>query len=197
MPHLPIIIGHRGASKDAPENTLAAFRLAWEQGADGVKADFRLTKDGRIVCLHDATTRRTTQHNIAVAEATLQQLGHLDAGFWKGAQWGGERIPTLAEVLDGTPPGKHLFLEIKSGPEILPALVEELSGREAARESVTVLAFNAPLIAEFKARLPQVKACWLTNYRRSRRTGKLKPTKKLKRTDLFLEGVIGRRARIK
>src|SRR6185369_848081 len=90
----PMLIAHRGASRDAPENTLAAFRLAWQQGADGIEADFRLTRDGRVVCLHDASTGRTAGVDLAVAEASLEELKRLDVGGWKGARWAGERIPT-------------------------------------------------------------------------------------------------------
>ena len=56
---IPLIVAHRGASSDAPENTLRAFRLGWEQGADAIEADFHLTRDGQLVCMHDATTGRT------------------------------------------------------------------------------------------------------------------------------------------
>jgi len=172
----PLIIGHRGASLEAPENTLAAFRLAWEGGADGIEADFRLTGDGRIVCVHDARTKRTANRDLAVAHTTLGELRQLDAGGWKGERWRGEKIPTLTEVLDISPPGKRLFLEIKSGAEILPPLMRELAGREAAREGVTLLSFSAPLVAACKERLPEIQTCWLTDYRRSRSSGKLRPT---------------------
>ncbi len=121
------LIGHRGASFDAPENTLAAFRLAWEEGADGVEGDYRLTLDGEIVCLHDPTTRRTAGINLAVAKATLAQLRELDVGSWKGEQWAGEPIPTLREVIATVPPGKRLFIELKSGPEILLPLAAILA----------------------------------------------------------------------
>ena len=60
----PLLIAHRGASHEAPENTLAAFRLAWEQGADGIEGDFYLSKDGRIVCIHDKDTKRTAGKNL-------------------------------------------------------------------------------------------------------------------------------------
>lgn len=65
-----LLIAHRGASRDAPENTLAAFDLAWQQGADGIEADFRLTGDGRIVCLHDASTGRTAGVDLTVADVS-------------------------------------------------------------------------------------------------------------------------------
>jgi glycerophosphoryl diester phosphodiesterase len=94
-----LLIAHRGASREAPENTLAAFELAWQQGADGIEADFRLTRDGRIVCLHDATTGRTAGIDLAVAGASLEELKQLDFGSWKGSVWQGEPILVLEELL--------------------------------------------------------------------------------------------------
>src|SRR5512133_60470 len=118
----PLLIAHRGASREAPENTLAAFDLAWQQGADGIEADFRLTADGRIVCLHDATTGRTANLDLVVADSSFAELQQLDVGSWKGTRWQGERIPTLEEVLARLPLGKRLFIELKSGPEMLAPL---------------------------------------------------------------------------
>ncbi len=70
----PVIIAHRGASGDAPENTLAAFKEAWNQNADGVELDIYLTKDGRIVVLHDASTRRTAGKDLTVKDHSLEEL---------------------------------------------------------------------------------------------------------------------------
>src|SRR5271170_7325637 len=90
------VIAHRGASYDAPENTLAAFRLAWQQGADGIEGDFYLTDDGEIVCLHDSDTGRTGDRKLSVGQSTLAQLRTVDVGVSKGEKFRGERIPTLA-----------------------------------------------------------------------------------------------------
>src|SRR3954447_2364486 len=87
----PLIIGHRGASFDAPENTAAAFGLAFLQGADGIEADFHLSSDGEIVCIHDATTGRTAGVDLVVAETSLKELKRLDVGLWKGREFPGER----------------------------------------------------------------------------------------------------------
>ena len=95
---MPQIIAHRGASADAPENTLAAFRLGWEQDADGIEGDFRLSADGRIVCIHDDDTQRVAGSRLVVSETSYNDLHALDVGRWKGEQWRGERIPSLAEV---------------------------------------------------------------------------------------------------
>ena len=160
------LIGHRGASFDAPENTLAAFRLAWEQGADGIEGDFRLTRDGEIVCLHDATTRRTAGVSLTVADSTLAQLRALDVGAWKGAEWAGEPIPTLREVIATVPPGKKLFIELKSGPEILPPLAAVLaeSGLDPGR--AVILAFIAEVVAGARELFPRVRTLWITDYRK-------------------------------
>ena len=129
-PALPAqrIVAHGGASYEAPENTIAAFELAWDRGADAIEADVRLTVDGRVVCMHDASTERTADQNLVVADSTLADLLELDVGSWKGRRWRGERVPTLEEVLAVVPPGRQVFLEIKCGREILGALRQVLVG---------------------------------------------------------------------
>lgn len=160
---LPMIIAHRGASGHAPENTLAAFRLAWEQGADGIEGDFHLTNDGHIVCLHDADTRRTAAGGIvkAVRESTLAELRELDVGLWKAEEYRGERIPALAEVMAIVPAGKKFFLEVKCGPEIIAPLLAELERGPLTRDQVTVISFNKEVIAQLKASASGWRASWL------------------------------------
>ena len=158
MHHHPLIIGHRGAPQQAPENTLESFRLAWDQGADGIEADFRLTADGRIVCMHDATTARTTDGNLSIAETTLEELRRLDAG-------NGATIPTLDEVLAALPRSTWFFIELKSGPDIIPHLKNALEAAGVSPERVRMLSFSAPLIAELKQQLPEWRSCWLCDYR--------------------------------
>ena len=114
------IIGHRGASYDAPENTLASVKLAFEQGADASEIDIYLTKDNRIIALHDKTTKKTTGKDWKPGDRTLAELASLDAGSWKDKKYAGERIPTLEALLDTIPEGRKLVIEIKSDPEILP-----------------------------------------------------------------------------
>ncbi len=170
------LIGHRGASFDAPENTLAAFRLAWEEGADGIEGDFRLTRDGEIVCLHDPTTRRTAGIGRTVAESTLAQLRELDVGSWKGEQWAGESIPTLREVIATVPPGKRLFIELKSGPEILLPLAAILAESGLDPDQPVILAFSDEVVAEARQLLPHVKALWITDYKRKWQSGGWAPS---------------------
>jgi glycerophosphoryl diester phosphodiesterase len=165
MTRKTLVIGHRGASFAAPENTLAAFRLAFEQGADGIEADFRLTADGEIVCLHDDGTGRTAGVNLPVAEASWEELRRLEVGGWKGEAWRGERIPSLREVLALLPAGKRLFIELKSGPEIVPFLAAVLGESRVEPERIRLLSFSADLIRTLKERLPGYRSCWLSEYR--------------------------------
>lgn len=96
----PLILGHRGASAYAPENTLAAFHLAHELGADGIELDVQLTRDKVPVIIHDDTVDRTTDGKGRVSEMTVAEIRRLDAGSWKSEEYGGEPIPTLAQVFD-------------------------------------------------------------------------------------------------
>ena len=96
--HRPVIGAHRGASARAPENTLAAFGAALEDGAELVELDVHLTRDGRLAVIHDAETQRTTGTAGVVAELSMSELRRLDAGRHKGPQWAGEQIPELGDV---------------------------------------------------------------------------------------------------
>lgn len=162
-----LIIAHRGASYDAPENTLAAFRLAWEQGADGIEGDFYLSKDGEVVCIHDATTKRTAGENLVVADATLAELRKLDVGAWKNPRYKGERIATLAEVLEGLPAGKLIYIELKVGPEIVAPVKRILENSSVKPEQIAIIAFNRNTIREVREQLPHLRAHWLTGYKKS------------------------------
>jgi glycerophosphoryl diester phosphodiesterase len=119
------VIGHRGASGVAPENTLAAFRKAVELGAGFIETDLQLSRDARLVAVHDDTLERTTNGRGPVSAMTLEELRRLDAGNWFRASdvaspdsFAGERIPTVQEVLAfGREHEIGLLLEIKpTGP---------------------------------------------------------------------------------
>ncbi len=110
----PAVIAHRGFSGARPENTLAAVRAAIEVGADMVEVDVTLTADGQVVCIHDDTVNRTTNGKGPVTGIDLDELQRLDAGSWFSAQWAGERIPTMEEVLDLSKDRILVNIEIKS-----------------------------------------------------------------------------------
>jgi len=170
------IVAHRGASHDAPENTLAAFKLAWQKGADAIEGDFRLTKDRRIVCMHDATTKRTAGRNLVIANSTLAELRQLDVGRWRGEKFAGQRIATLEEVLAVVPKGKRILIEIKSGPEIVPVLKTVLEASVLKPEQTTIIAFDAKVVAQARKLMPKRKAFWLTGFRKSKTTGLYSPS---------------------
>src|ERR1700694_2436266 len=109
-----LVIAHRGASGNAPENTLAAFRKAVALGATFIETDLQLSRDAHFVAIHDATVNRTTNGQGAVHDLTLSELRDLDAGWWFGSEFAGERIPTLEEILEFSK--KHdvvFYLEMK------------------------------------------------------------------------------------
>jgi glycerophosphoryl diester phosphodiesterase len=170
-----MIVAHRGASEEAPENTLAAFRLAWELGADAIEGDFYLTRDGHIVAIHDATTQRTAGVDLRVADCTLAQLQALDVGAWKAERFRGERIPTLQQVLATLPPGKKIFIEIKCKSEIVPTLRTVLLESRTPLDQIVVISFHEAVIAQCKQQLPQVKAYWLIGYKQDETTGAWSP----------------------
>lgn len=158
------IIAHRGASFDAPENTVAAARLAWEQGADLLELDIHLTCDKQIVAIHDATTRRTTAFKGIVEQMTLAELRQLDAGRFKHARYLGERIPTLEEMIAATPAGKGLVIEIKNGHDIIPRLQAVLSASSKPLAHFTIISFDADAVKTAKAALPECPALWIVDY---------------------------------
>lgn len=157
------IVGHRGASHDAPENTLPSVRLGFEQGADAVEVDVFATADGRIVAIHDPDTKRVAGLKLDVAKSTLAELRELDVGSWKGERWAGTAIPTLEEVLEAVPEGRRLFVEVKCEKSALPQL-ERAIERSGKRERVVLISFSLPLIEQAKRKMRDVPAYWVYGF---------------------------------
>lgn len=182
----PVVWAHRGASCDAPENTLAAFRAGLAAGADGVELDVHLTADGHVVVMHDANVARTTDGRGAISALTLEALRALDAG-------GGERVPTLVEVLELVMqwPGKdrRLLIELKgpfTGLTDLPAALMRRAGvlhheapfyKELTTKLVALLepykadveagrivaqSFTMQYLRELRVRMPSLRLLYLT-----------------------------------
>jgi glycerophosphoryl diester phosphodiesterase len=169
-------IAHRGESADAPENTMAAFRLAWERGVPTIELDVHLTADGELILSHDPNTRRTTGVDRVIRQSSLAELRGLDAGRWKGERWAGERMPTLGEVLATIPRAGRALIEIKEGPEAVPALVEAVRESGRAPGQLAVISFNLETVAEAKRRLPQIPAYYLSSFRQDEATGAWTPS---------------------
>jgi glycerophosphoryl diester phosphodiesterase len=148
----PWIIGHRGASGHAPENTLASFRRAVELGARFIETDLRLSHDAQFVAMHDATLDRTSNGRGLVRDFTLAQLRELDAGSWYGREFAGEKIPTLEEILNFAREADVVFyLEIKheAGWGIHHGVAGALrAANEAAR--TVVISFDASMLGNLR-----------------------------------------------
>ena len=156
-------ISHRGEAMVAPENTMAAFRMAVENGADGCECDIYLTKDNEIVILHDSTAKRTGGLNVKPRDVTLAKLQSLDAGSWKDPQFKGERMPSLGELLALAHDGFEIYVEIKCGTEILPRLAEVMAAEpKATPERVVFISFNEKVIAAVRKQFPAYRAYWPT-----------------------------------
>jgi len=147
------IIAHRGASDTAPENTVAAFKKAWEEEADALEVDVRLSKDGRLVVIHDATLWRTgSGREWQVAKKTLDELKKVDVGIWKDPipLWSGEKIPTLLETLKIIPKGKRLFIEIKCEEDVMLPLEKDIAESGISSDQIIITSFQLPVVREIK-----------------------------------------------
>jgi len=156
------IIAHRGASFDAPENTLASVNLAWERNTDAVEIDVHLSKDNEIMVIHDKDTKRTAGKKLIVKESISSELRKLDVGSFKRADYKGEKIPFLNEVIETVPEGKKLFVEIKCGTEILQFL-KEVFINSGKIERLVIISFDFDVVAGAKKIMPEVPA-YLLHY---------------------------------
>ncbi|MCU6791389.1 glycerophosphodiester phosphodiesterase [Paenibacillus sp. WQ 127069] len=153
-----LTIAHRGAAGDAPENTLAAFRLGLEQGCDAIELDVHLSKDGEIVVCHDHTINRTSDRSGAICELTVDELKQADAGSWFHERYEGEQIPLLEEVFELVPPDVMINIEIKDsrGRKLEPVLIE-LMKRNNRIENVVVSSFDHKSLVFLKLLEEEVK----------------------------------------
>lgn len=169
----PLIVGHRGASARAPENTLAAFQLAIDVGADGIEFDVQLAKDGVPVVIHDHTLERTGLRPDAIADLTSSELSEMSVGSWFNAKFPhlanhgfeSETVPTLAQVLelltgfDGL-----IFVELKCGGRDFAPLVAavcDIIRHSPLLPRMIVKSFDLAAIPEVRQRLPEVQTAAL------------------------------------
>ena len=148
-------IAHRGESSLAPENTLAAIKQAWTNNADGVEIDVRLTKDNKIVVIHDSNTKRTSRISGKVNSFSLESLKKLDVGIWKGRKWLNERIPTLEEVFKTIPHEKFVMVEMKCTMAILPILKNLLRRTNLKHSQIKLAGFGLKKMSEVKKAFPK------------------------------------------
>ena len=156
----PLVIAHRGASVYAPENTIAAFRLAAEFGADAVELDAKLTVDGKIVVHHDRTLDRTTTGTGPIKDRSLEELQHLDAGSHFNLSYAGERIPTLNEVFRTVANRLLINIELSnySDPfDRLPEAVVKLVQEFGLEKRVLLSSFNPVGLLKVRKLAPEIQ----------------------------------------
>lgn len=155
------IIAHRGASHDAPENTLLAARFAWTQGADAIECDVQLTLEGALAVFHDADTRRFVPRwrRRAIAQLWMDKLRILDVGAQMG--FPGECVPSLPAMLAVVPSHRRIFIEVKNGPEAVPELVRCLERSRLKPAQVNIISFQLETARAAKQARPQCEVCWI------------------------------------
>jgi glycerophosphoryl diester phosphodiesterase len=153
------IVAHRGASRYAPENTLAAFDLALQMGADSLETDLRVTKDGTIVLLHDTQVDRTTSGRGPLDVLGQDEVWQLDAGRWFDRRFAGQRVPSLQDFLRRFGGRRALELELKTPGVAFPALAALKAAR--LQESVTFTSFRFSTLRMLRLLDPTVRLGWL------------------------------------
>lgn len=169
----PLIIAHRGASSSAPENTLAAFQMAMDAGADGIEFDVRLSKDGRAVVIHDSTLDRTGRKPIRVSDLTAGELARIDVGSWFDASrpkkgdpaYRTEKVPTLEQTLEFLKDFSGLiYIELKCREADVEALSQavcrEISGSRLLPQ-IIVKSFKLGVIPRIRLGCPPVRTAAL------------------------------------
>lgn len=161
-----IFVGHRGASYLAPENTVAAYELAWELGAGAAECDIMLTKDKRVILFHDKNGKRLTGHNFVVKESNYDEIKEYPILLSKtnDKKYKGETIPLLSEVLSTVPDNSTLVIEIKTGPEIL-SYMQEVISKHWKSGNIAFIAFDFETILATKEMYPDIPCYYLSAFR--------------------------------
>lgn len=129
----------------------------FQQLADGVEVDIRLTLDNKIVCHHDKSALRTTGIDRKIEDMSLEEIQSLDCGSWFGENWSDERIPELKDVLKSVPKDKEIYIEVKTKEEIVPFLLQDIDEQKLSIDQITVITFFPEVIREIKRRDANIK----------------------------------------
>lgn len=160
-----LIIAHRGESHDAPENTFASINLAWQRDADAVEIDVQLTKDQKIVLIHDKTTLRTGGKYKRITANNYDDLLKIDVGKFKDMKWKNERIPLLDKVIDAIPKNKILFLEIKSDETIIKPFQNLVVQKIINPSQIKFIGFNINTMKLLKDTFPEIGVYWIVEWK--------------------------------
>lgn len=155
-----MVIAHRGASEDAPENTLPAFERAVADGCEALETDVRRTRDGQLVLMHDAQVDRTTNGSGLLADLTWPELRSFDAGAWKHPRFAGTPVPLLAELFSRFAGRVHIELELKAA-DAVAGVAEQVRDDEVALDGITFTSFELGHLERLKESLPDASAGYL------------------------------------
>jgi len=150
----PLIVAHRGAAADAPENTAEAFKLAWEQNADAIEGDFHLTADGVLACHHDPVVKGNDREMYPINEYNFEALLAI--------------APTLLRLEDFLaliPQDKQAFIELKAGPDSVAPLLNVLGASEVPLERLNIITFDSAVLAQIKDDEPKLRTYLLSDRR--------------------------------
>lgn len=160
-----LLIAHRGLSGLFPENTMEAFRAAFEAGARAVEFDVQQTADGELIVIHDTDLKRLAGLPVEVGKLKYKEVAGVDVGSWFDPRFGGARVPRLDEVLAAAPEGVEIHLEIKQ-PRVPYAgiegrVLEALRGRPGVKGRTVVSSFHYPTLKALRSLDPGVRLGWL------------------------------------
>ncbi len=154
----PLLISHRGESHDAPENTMRAFRLAWDRNTDGIECDLQLSADDQVIVVHDGNLKRIANIERNIRDTTAAELEKVDFGRHKGSEFAGEKMLRFEDLLAAAPKDKYLFIELKgSDPALVDAVTPIMKKYAPSPDRVRLIAFNAPLLEYAGKCMPQYR----------------------------------------
>jgi glycerophosphoryl diester phosphodiesterase len=171
----PLIVAHRGSSFTAPENTLAALKLGFDQKSEACELDIHVSKDGRLMVIHDKDTSRTAGgKNLVVVQSPAEELRKLDFGSFLSEKYAGEKIPFLEEALDIMPKGQDTYVEIKVGPEAVPPLKKALED-SGKMDQIVIISFKMESCVASKKAMPSIPVYYLKGAVKDKVTSKPLP----------------------
>ncbi len=161
--HETKVCAHRGASIDAPENTMAAFEKAIENMADYIELDVQLTKDGEVVVMHDSSALRTTGVDENISNMTYREVKKLDAGSWYSNEYAGEKVPSLMEVLELAQGKIKLNIELKPSDDgyNLAKNTVKLIEKYNMVDDCVITSFSSSALRAVKTLNPDIKAGYI------------------------------------
>ena len=165
------VVAHRGNSSVAPENTLAAFRAAWDNNVEYIELDVYQTADNVIICNHDNSLKRVSlgASQKLIKEMTFEEIKQYDVGSWKDPKFTGEKVPTLEEVFAELPSDGKIFLELKSINSDFPLLLLDLMKKyNISKNQITIISFKGEYIQNLNKLAPNFKSNWLLDIKNSK-----------------------------